>query len=62
HLKSKSLLLDKFLGYSKKVNEGHLLTLFPGEHENIYDFQEWWEKNKDQYPGWRFLYSEPVNP
>ncbi|MGL5059397.1 MAG: hypothetical protein ACRC62_05390 [Microcoleus sp.] len=62
HLKSKSLLLDKFLGYSKKINEGHLLTLFPGEHESIYDFQEWWEKNKEQYPGWRFLYSEPVNP
>lgn len=62
HLKSKSLLLDKFLGYSKKINEGHLLTLFPGEHESIYDFQEWWEKNREQYPGWRFLYSEPVNP
>jgi hypothetical protein len=60
--KSERKLLEKFLGYSKEINQGRLLTLFPGEHADIWDFEEWWKENGKDYPEFTFLYSEPVLP
>jgi hypothetical protein len=60
HPRSETNLKKKFLGYSKKVNEGTLLTLFPGHREDIYDFEKWWKGNSSDYPDFRYLYSEPL--
>lgn len=48
-------LLKRFKGYTKKVNEGTLITLFPGAE--IY-FEDWWQKEQGKYEGITFLYSE----
>jgi hypothetical protein len=60
HPRSEANLKKEFLGYSKKVNEGTLLTLFPGHREDIYDFEKWWKENSSDYPDFRYLYSEPL--